>query len=125
LFVKILSFDRSLPGRARGQIVMGLLYQGKYLSSADVTEEVQHALKQLPDPTVAGLQVRVVLIDLDGTHDLAGAISRERVTVLYVSPLRAIDLNAVSAVARTAQVTTLTGVPRYVETGLAIGIDMP
>jgi hypothetical protein len=46
------------------------------------------------------------------------------VRVLYVSPLRAVHLEDVALVSRAAQITTVTGVPRYVETGLAIGVDL-
>ena len=44
--------------------------------------------------------------------------------MLYVSPLRATPLRDVITASRAMRVTTVTGVPRYVESGLAIGVDM-
>jgi hypothetical protein len=41
-----------------------------------------------------------------------------------VTPLRAADLRLLMAAARTSRITTVTGVPEYVETGLAIGIGV-
>jgi YfiR/HmsC-like len=41
-----------------------------------------------------------------------------------VSPLRAFAVEDVVLLARSSQITTLTGVPRYVETGCAIGLDL-
>lgn len=124
LLVKILNFDRNLTTRAHGEVVLGVLCQGKYRTSADVAGEVQREARRLAGATIGGLQVRVVVIDLDETPDLVAALHRLHVTVLYVSPLRAVDVGSVTTASRAAQVTTLTGVPRYVETGLAIGIDM-
>ena len=51
-------------------------------------------------------------------------VKRLGVRVLYVSPLRAVHVEDVTAVTRAAQITTFTGVPRYVETGMAIGVDL-
>lgn len=124
LFVKILNFDRSLSSRARGEVVLGVLCQGKYRTSAAVADDVQREAHRLAGTAIGGLQVRVVVIDLDETPDLGAALHRLQVTVLYVSPLRGVDVASVSRASRAAQITTLTGVPRYVETGLAIGIDM-
>lgn len=124
LFVKILSFDRNLSTRAHGELVFGVLCQGKYRTSASIAREVQREARRLSGLTIGGLQVRVVVIDLDNTPDLVAALHRLQVTVLYVSPLRAVHVNSVTAASRAAQITTLTGVPRYVESGLAIGIDM-
>jgi hypothetical protein len=61
-------------------------------------------------------------IDLDRTPNLAAALARLQVAVLYVSPLRAADLRTVTGACRGAGVITVTGVTDYVETGLAIGI---
>jgi hypothetical protein len=124
LFVKILSFDRNLSTRAHGEVVLGVLCQGKYRTSSAVASEVQREARRMAGATIGGLPVRVVVIDLDETPDLVATLHRLHVTVLYVSPLRAVDVRSVTKASRAAQITTLTGVPRYVETGLAIGIDM-
>lgn len=124
LLVKILDFDRNLSTRARGEVVLGVLCQGKFRTSAAVAGEVQREVSRLAGATIGGLRVRVVVIDLDTTPNLAAALHRLQVTVLYVSPLRAVEVGSVTTASRAAQITTLTGVPRYVETGLAIGIDM-
>jgi hypothetical protein len=127
IMVKILNFDRKLSERLNGRLTVGVLYQGRYRTSANVGGEVCRTLLELPRATLGSLetlQISCVPIDLDETPDLAAALRRERVQVLYVSPLRAFRLEDVAAVSRAGGITTLTGVPRYVETGLAIGVDM-
>ncbi len=118
LFIKILSFDRTLGSRPAGPLIVGVLYQGDYRVSADIAFQVKRALRD------TGEDVRVVSIDLDHTPDLNETLTRAKPHVLYVSPLRAIDLAIVTAISRQTGVRTLTGVPRYVEDGLGIGIDL-
>jgi YfiR/HmsC-like len=127
ILVKILNFDRKLPERAGGRLVVGVLYQGRYRTSANVADEVCRSFKDLAPAAFGGLESlerSCVAIDLDATPALDSALKRRQIQVLYVSPLRAFPLGDVIAATRAAQITTLTGVPRYVETGLAIGVDM-
>lgn len=124
ILVKILNFDRKLPERANGRLVVGVLFQSRYRTSANVAGEVCTTLQDLPAGSLGALEISCVAIDLDATTALDSALQLKRVQVLYVSPLRAVPLGAVTSVSRAAGITTLTGVPRYVENGLAIGVDM-
>jgi hypothetical protein len=123
LLMKILNFDRNLPMKVQKQVVVGVLYQERYRTSAHVAEEVRAALAGLPEDTLGGFSIQAVPIDLDQADDLGAALTRRRLHVLDVAPIRAVDLEMVARASRTAQILTLTGVPRYVETGLAVGID--
>jgi hypothetical protein len=124
LLLKVLAFDRRLAAVADESVVLGVLYQGKFRTSANVAGEVRDAIKHLPRASVGGRPLRVVHIDLDDTASLAAALGRHAVDVLYVAPLRAADLRSVSEACRANGVRTVTGVPAYVETGLAIGIGV-
>jgi hypothetical protein len=124
LMVKILGFDRNLLTESDGEVVLGVLYQGKYRTSANVAHEVREAVKRLPKEAVAGRSIRTVAIDLDETPSLEAVLTKHRISVLYVAPLRAADLRELAETCRINNVTTVTGVPMYVETGLAIGIGV-
>ena len=105
--------------------MVGVLFQSRYRTSANVADEVCRALQDsFPPARSARWSCSCVAIDLDAISALDSALKRKGVRVLYVSPLRAVHLEDVTAVSRAARITTLTGVPRYVETGLAIGVDM-
>ena len=43
-------------------------------------------------------------------------------SLLYVAPLRSKDLSEIAASARAAKVTTVTGVPDYLQSGLAVSV---
>ena len=127
ILAKILNFDRRFTERAGGRLTIGVLYQSRYRTSANVAAEVCRALEQLPPGAFGALESlerTCIAIDLDAISALDSVVKRLGVRVLYVSPLRAVHLEDVTAVSRAAQITTFTGVPRYVETGMAIGVDL-
>jgi hypothetical protein len=49
-------------------------------------------------------------------------MDREGVELLYVTPLRSVDIASVAAAAHDAQAMTVTGVPQHVMAGLAVGV---
>jgi hypothetical protein len=124
LLLKILNFDRSLAVEGQRDLVVGVLYQAGYRTSAQVAEQVRRILLDQPQQGVGAWTIHVVSIDLDKAADLDSALAQQHLMVLYVSPLRAASLRKISGATRARQVTTLTGVPNYVEDGLAIGIDL-
>lgn len=122
LFLKVLAFDRHLPRRAGAEVVLGVVYQSGNRASVNATDEVIRALNAV-HASVGGLPVRATGIDLD-KESLAVALTQYRVSVMYVTPLRAIDIATVAAAARAAHVTTMTGVPDYVARGLAVSVRL-
>lgn len=118
LFIKILAFDRNLGSRPPGPLVVGVLYQANFRASADVAAQVRRFIKD------GNEDLKVVPINLDETDDLLDVLARQHVLVLYVCPLRAVELKSVTDASRQSGVRTLTGVPRYVESGLGIGLDL-
>jgi hypothetical protein len=122
LFLKALTFDRQLRVRAGSEILIAVVFQSGNRASVMAKDDAMRALGAVRD-SVDGLPVRAVAIDLDrGT--LANALSRQRVTVVYVAPLRAVDIADLASAARTARVTTMTGVSEYTSRGIAVGVRL-
>jgi hypothetical protein len=122
LFLKVLSFDRNLSARAGDTLVVGVAYQSGYRASGVVKDAIVRAGAGLR-PAAGDLPFRIVAIDLD-RESLATALSRLGVAILYVAPVRGVDMKAVAATTRAARVTTLTGVSHYVEQGLSVGLRL-
>jgi hypothetical protein len=117
LLLRIMSFDRNLAQRRTGDLVIAVLYQSRNRTSMAIAEEVTRTLGSLAGTEAVG-------IDLDNVVDLRAARAQSRGLVLYVSPLRGVEISRIVGVSREAGVTTVTGVPRYVEEGIAIGLDL-
>ena len=116
LVVKILSFDQA-RSEASEPLVVGVVFQSRNRTSAGVAEDV---LAQL----AAARGIRVVSIDLDEIRDLQAAVQEARARALYVAPLRAVAVANLVSVTRSMQAVSFTGVPRYVEEGLAVGLEV-
>jgi len=93
-------------------------------SSLDVKEDFVKAFDRIPERQVAGVHFRCVSIDWDGSKDIASVLSQERPHVLYVAPLRSVSIEEIVAAARARGIHTWTGIPEYVERGLAVGIGL-
>jgi len=117
LLLKILTFDRRLTD-ATEPLVVGIVFQHRNRASAAIGEEVRGLLAAAARP------IRVVVIDLDETPDFRGTLLRESVRVVYVAPLQAVSVSTIAEATRGERVVSVTGVPRYVDQGLAVGIDL-
>ena len=122
LFLKVMTFDRQLTTRAEGELVVAIAYQSGHRASRSTKDEVARALAVV-DQNSSGVRIRAVVIDLDN-EVLGDALKRERVLVLYVAPLRGSDIALIAGAARSAGVTTVTGVSAYVALGLAVSVRL-
>jgi hypothetical protein len=119
LFLKVITFDRNLVIPAATEIVVGVVFQSGYRTSVNAKNIAMTALQ------LRGGQrkIRAIAIDLD-REPLPAALTRHLPSVLYVAPLRAIEISDLAITARNAGVTTVTGVPHYVALGLAVSVRL-
>lgn len=122
VLVKVIGFDRQLPVRAPAEIVIGIAFQGGSRTSRVAREEARRVFAAVRGG-INGVPIRVESIDLDDER-LDAALRRLAPTFLYVTPLRAADIDAIVVASRAARVTTMTGVARYVARGVAIGVAL-
>lgn len=123
LILKILQFDRNLASRAGSEIVIAAAYQGRYRASVRARDEVRRVAEASVGERVADLPVRIVDIDIERV-ELKEALDSLDVDVLYLTPLRAMDIAAITQVTRELHVTSITGVEDYVHRGVAVGLGL-
>lgn len=121
---KVLTYDRNLRAPGATEIVIGVAYQSRNRISSDARDEFLAWMTNSAAALFPGLTVRRVPVDLDSESDIAGLLRGSGVRVLYLAPLRAYDVAALTAVARSARIITMTGVSAYLRQGasLAIGV---
>lgn len=123
LLAKILEYDRSFKERDRSVVVLGVIYQKSWRKSALVFDELV-SLASRPSFTMGRLPVRIAPIDVSGTTELRHTLEQLRPDVLYLAPVRGIPLDEITRVSAQQQCRTVTGVPEFVEEGIAIGIGV-
>ena len=124
IFIKILAFDRRLEEKAGDEILIGVLYQHKYMRSNLAKDAIISELKKLGHLRVQGLPVRYTAIDFTDKRSLERTIDAKGIDVLYVTPLRAVDPGEITAVTRKKKVLTFSAIPEYVESGLSVGLGV-
>jgi len=125
LLFKILTFDRRVGTRPAGNvIVIAVVFQTGYRASLVARNQIVEALKAMEDSTISGHPVRWVAVEWIDEEQVRLALIRERTDVVYVTPLRGVELHPLVRTARAAGMTTFTGVPLYVEQGVALSIGI-
>jgi len=125
LLFKILTFDRRIGTRPPGDvIVIAVVFQSGYRASLVAKNQVVDAFETMEHSTISGHPVRIVVVEWKDKEQLRLALIHERTDVVYVTPLRGVGLDHIMGLARGAGMTTFTGVPLYVEQGLAVGIGI-
>jgi len=122
LFLKILTYDRNLKERVGDEIVMGVVYQEKFRKSLNVKTQLEKYLANSKEDKIDEVPFRYVLINLSSLSMFKAILTREKVDIVYIAPLRAIAVEALAADCRAMGITSLTGVPAYCELGIAISI---
>ena len=121
LLTRVLSFDRSLGGPAH--LVIAVVYQDRNRASRHTYDAFVQAVAAR-SPTVQGRPVRVAPVELGATSSVTGRLRSMGADVAYVAPLRGVDVRALARGAAGEGVLTLTGVRRYVDAGVAVGIGL-
>ena len=98
LFTRILAFDRAFDHRRDKDLVIGILYQERFRASLNV----KNLLVELSERDTATRQPvhRYVPIDMTEAGALRAALARHSIDVLYVAPLRAVNIDDIVAVSR-------------------------
>ena len=125
LLFKILTFDRSLGTRPPGNvIVIAVVFQTGYRASLVARNQIVDVLKAMDNPTISGHPVRWVAVEWKDGEQIGLGLMHERADVVYVTPLRGVQLGPIMKTARASSMTTFTGVPLYVKQGLALGVGI-
>ena len=121
LFARIWTFDRSHHARLSDDLVIGVLYQSQVRSSMLTKETFVRAASSLQAGEHA---VRIVEIDYRDPAGLRGVMLNEGIDIVYVAPLRAVNVRDIAAVTRSLRALTFTGVSAYVSGGLSVGLEL-
>lgn len=122
LLLKILSLDRQMDTRSQ-ELVWGVVYQPNVRESWQAKNAFVKASEQT-QARIKNRSVQLLPLELTDMNRLREAVERHQVDVLYIGPLRAIDIGTIAEMSRTLRVRTVTGVPDYVVEGLGVGIGL-
>ncbi len=122
ILLKALTYDRHLKEKADGEILVAICYHQEQKQSVEVKDELLEATKASLD-SIENIPLRFTSVDMQ-KDDLAAVITRQGVDILYVTPLSSAVAESITAVSREKKTTTVTGVPDYIKSGVAVAIGI-
>lgn len=120
LYMKILNFDRNLTSRTQNNMVIGVIFQTKNKTSEEAKDQFISGIAKISGGKIKEVSVRSVEIDIASNPNLSTAI--QGVNALYITPMRAVDIQQICTIAQSRKIATFTGVESYVEEGISTGI---
>jgi hypothetical protein len=120
LLVNVLTYDRAQKERLRKGFTVGVLYQSRVQRSALVAGEFTKALPRAVG-TIPG-RVRIVKVEMGARGKLARQLLDLKIAVVYVTPLRAVDMAVVADICAAGRILSFTGVQEYVRKGVGVGL---
>jgi len=124
LLTKILAFDRTFSERVGEDFVIAIVYQSGFRASVLARNQVAEAADKIAFGGAGQIPVRYVFVDVDQSRSWRWRLANSAADVIYVAPLRAFDLSLITTASRSLDMITYTGVPGYVASGVAVGLDL-
>jgi uncharacterized protein DUF4154 len=123
LLLKVLTYDRSFAVKAKSALNIGIVYMASDPQSVKAKDDIVKTLQAFSDRTIKNVPIKFQPIEYRGRASLETAV-RSGVNVFYIAPGTADAIDEVLKVSHRSGVTTATGVPEFVNRGVAIGIGM-
>jgi hypothetical protein len=123
LLTRILGFDRKVPGRSTDDLVIAVAYQSSHVASRTLMESFRSAATDAGEVTILGRRLRVVVVDIGNGDRLVEALAKERANVVYMTPLRGVNVNTLARAATQAGILSVTGVPDYMRRAVCVGFE--
>lgn len=123
IILKVLTYDRQFEARTGDVVAIGIIHDPTDAVSARAMSDVSETLYAARDKTVRRLPIRYFQIDVTGTEDLVRFSEERSISVYYLTPgLSSATIAEVLEVSRNRGITSITGVPEFVEAGVSVGI---
>ena len=116
VFVNVWKLDRNFDS-ARA-ITLAVLYQETYRDSVAAKDDLIAAIGRQK------LHITAVAYEVGSQELLRAQLNAVLADVVYVTPLRAVDVAEIGRICRVRRLRSITGVPEYVNAGIAVGIGI-
>jgi hypothetical protein len=122
LLLKILTYDRSFSVKAKSGVMIGVVFVASDAESVKAKDDIIKTLQLVADRTIKNVPIKAVALEYTNPKALAETVRTQGINVFYIAPGNANTLSELLRMSHTRGITTATGVPEYVQRGVAIGI---
>jgi hypothetical protein len=122
IFMKILECNRGFETHDDSVLTFAIIYQSGNKQSLNTYDELMEIISKSSRIIINKIPVKFLAIDLSRNTDLAGTLTASKVDIVYVTPLRACNIEDLATLFAAHKVLSFTGLPSYLESGLAVSI---
>ena len=123
LLLKILTYDKKFLIKATDKVIIGIVFQNSYRLSVDAKETLVDIIDE-SGLKVENRIVNYILMDLSGSGRLEYFVKNNSPDVLFVLPVRGINIGTITAVSQKYKIMTFTGVSAFMDDGISVCVNM-
>jgi hypothetical protein len=122
ILTRALAYDENLRSRAGDELVVAILAKAGSKTSEQTAEAVGKAFSGLAGIKVQGLPLRSARVNFSNAANLAGAVQKDGIDVIYICPGLDSELAGILEVARTSHVLSMGSREEYINKGASLGV---
>ena len=116
VFVNVWKLDRNFDPTSA--ITLAVLYQAAFRESVTTKDDLVAAIERQKLP------ITVMAYEVGSQELLRSQLNLLQADVVYVTPLRAVDVGEIGRICAARHLRSITGVAAYVNAGIAVGIGI-
>lgn len=121
---KIISLNKKFTFQDNNKSLnMAVLYSSEQRSSKQVKEDLEKYLEETK-MVVRGKVMNITTIDISSTNNIEEFFINNKINVLYICPLRGVDISKLVSICKDENVLSITGVVDYIENDVAVILDI-
>jgi YfiR/HmsC-like len=123
LLLKILTYNKNFLNKATDKVIIGIVFQSSYRPSIDTKETLIDVIDE-SGLKVENRIVNYILMDLSGSGGFEYFVKNNSPDVLFVLPMRGVNIGSITSVSEKYKIMTFTIVPAYMNDGISTCVNM-
>jgi hypothetical protein len=120
---KVLSLDKNFASRVKGDFKIGVIYSSQQRTSVQIKNDFEDvAIKT--NMLVKKSKVNAFFIDVSKITNIKKFLVDNKIDVIYVTPLRGVDISSIAKICKQEKILTVTGVLDYMQNDISVSFDI-
>ena len=124
LILKILTYDRNFGSRSKSELRVGIVFVPGDPVSLKAKNEIAGVFRGFNDKTVRNVAIRHTEVEYTSDSQIEEVVRANRFNIFYVAPGNSGNIETLLRISHARQIITTTGVPAYVDKGIAVGVGV-
>lgn len=121
---KIISLNKSFSFESNENALnIAVLYSSQQRNSKQVYQDIEKNLNS-GGIVVKGKLTNILYLDISNNNNIENFLRENKINVLYITPLRGLDVSKITSICKTTSVLSISGVVEYIESDVSVILDI-